>query len=119
MCIYLAILQPKYFYNLADGERRYSVKFQTATMVHHINFKNLATLPPHQHGMRVADIFDDIIHKVSRNMAQDDKVRFHMKSPGWKRDLNMPFMESSELTGARVLVEFTKTAQSNDNTKIG
>ena len=103
---------------MIEGQQRYSVRFQTDTMEHQISFHKLDRIPPLDQETRIMEIFDDIITKVTDQMAENDKARFHMACRGWKKDLNMPFMEINELTGARVLAEFAKIAQSNDNTRL-
>ena len=103
---------------MVEGQKRYSVRFQTNTMEHQIAFHKLDRIPPLDQETRIMEIFDDIIAKVTHQMAENDKARFHMACRGWKRDLNMPFMEINELTGARVLTEFARIAQSNDNTRL-
>ena len=55
---------------------------------------------------------------VSQNMQSHDYIRFHMGSRAWKHSINMPFVKVDELTGRRVLQEFMKTDQSNDNTGL-
>ena len=103
---------------MIEGKMRYSIRFQTDTVEHRITFNKLDHIPPLDQETRIKEIFDDIIAKVTSNMAENDKARFYMACKGWKRDLNMPFMELNELTGELVLAEFAKIAQSNDNTRL-
>ena len=103
---------------MVEGEAKYSHRLQVGTKDHRVTFHHLEEIPPLDQEDRIKKIFDAIIKKAAHNMGGKDKIRFHMTCIRWKHDLNMPFMDVNELTGARVLEAFSKIAQSNDNTQL-
>lgn len=57
-------------------------------------------------------VLQHIMQHVMGNMADHDRVHFHMHCDLWKSDLNMPFMKSNELTSRHVIYKFYKIMQS-------
>jgi hypothetical protein len=107
------------FFTVTDEKQVNVRKFKTKGMSYTINFMDtFAHLELSQFHDRLHEIFQRVFDRVTRDIPSHDQVRFVLHSPQLEYPISLPFMPRQRLTTERVLAEFERVIQSNQEFRL-
>jgi hypothetical protein len=67
---------------------------------------------------RLHGIFESLLNTITRDIPENDQVRFVLHSPQLEKPISLPFMALSHLTTERVLAQIERVIQSNHEFRL-
>ena len=107
------------FFTLKDTKQVRVKKFRTTGMDYTIQFMDtFAHFELSQYHERLHEIFQSVLDFVTRDIPDHDQVRFVLQSSQLEYPISLPFMPRQRLTTERVLAEFERVIQSNQEFRL-
>ena len=97
----------------------YTKKFRTKAMNYRVQFTNrLADVEITSLHEQLHEIFQQILDETIGGVPPQDQVRFLLHSPQLDKPIHFPFMAADRLTSERILAEFERVIQSNQEFRL-
>ena len=94
-------------------------KFSTTGVDYTVQFTDtFAHLELSQFHDRLHGIFESLLNSITRDIPENDQVRFVLHSPQLEKPISLPFMALSRLTTERVLAQIERVIQSNHEFRL-
>ena len=111
--------EEKDFYIKESVKQVKSKKFRMTAKNYTIRFNNIVSdldlIESHQ---RTQAIFDHLLNDVTKEMNDQDQVRFVLRSEQLDTPISMPFMPVAQLTPERVFSQIERVVQSNRDFRL-
>ena len=106
------------FYTISEVRQVKSKKFRTTAVDYSVSFNDLKDLDLIQEYERTQRIFEHLFNDVTRGMAEDDLIRFVLRSEQLDKPISLPFMPLSRLTPERVFSQIERVVQSHQDFRL-
>ena len=107
------------FFTVTNMKQVKVKKFSTTGVDYTVQFTDtFAHLELSQFHDRLHGIFESLLNTITRDIPENDQVRFVLHSPQLEKPISLPFMALSRLTTERVLAQIERVIQSNHEFRL-
>ena len=107
------------FFTVTNMKQVKVKKFSTTGVDYTVQFTDtFAHLELSQFHDRLHGIFESILNTITRDIPENDQVRFVLHSPQLEKPISLPFMALSRLTTERILAQIERVVQSNHEFRL-